>query len=754
VRIGSWDDYRGTVDLNGSIGDKLAVRFNGVMQDRKSWRDFEDMHLKGAALAVAYHPFSSTTFRVDTEFDNRPQVVAFPYPVSDFLSQWLNAGRPIAATDTATTLGTASNTVNSLVYIPLSGGGLQSWDGTRQTVKGPSSVASSGLIENFTDFALIPRSVYLGGSGSNSDGWQQITTVSLDQQIGPVALQLAYNYYRTDRTVHYVVQPTSLGVFADANPTLPNGSPNPNVGQFYVESLSSILSLWSEQDSVRAIASYKLDLSAIHLGVHSITALSARQRADTNNDTVTLVNLTPPGTTTYPVNLTNSNNTIRERTYLNFGSDNLSERGALDPSQYPISSVTAYGTGGAAFPVTAGYRRIANSTNPQTAVTESAVIADQSSFWDDRLVVTLGARNDSQALYSPGGATQDPVTGLFSPQRLVGENVYSGNTRSVGGVVNPFPWIGLFYNNSLAFKAQTALDLASQPIGPSTGRTQDWGLKLHPWAGRIYLTITHYQTAQNNVQQTSDTIINSTLIPVINDIWSTLGQPAKEVATTARDSADSSGKGWEAEMIANLTPSWRLMFNASQDHVDLTNILSRYSPYIAANTPAWLQSGGVGLTSTSGLSLTNPTISNAVSSLQSAVALDQASSGEVPRLEIEYMLNAFTAYTFTSGSPWIKGITVGGGVNNRGKPVVGYDTSNPSHPFPIFGAENVLFNGLVSKQLKLKRGVLKFQMNVDNLFNNMNLLITDKDNTGTGLQTYRYQFQTPRKWSVTTTYSY
>ncbi|MEY4006987.1 MAG: hypothetical protein RLZZ221_3083, partial [Verrucomicrobiota bacterium] len=55
ARVGSWDDYRGTIDLGRTlVGGKLAARVNLLWQDRKGWREFDRLDRTGAALAVTY----------------------------------------------------------------------------------------------------------------------------------------------------------------------------------------------------------------------------------------------------------------------------------------------------------------------------------------------------------------------------------------------------------------------------------------------------------------------------------------------------------------------------------------------------------------------------------------------------------------------------------------------------------------------------------------------------------------------------
>lgn len=69
VRYGSWDYYRGEIDINRTITDKLAVRANGVMFDRNGWRrgEFEKVH--GVAFGGTYRMAEKTEIRFSANSD-------------------------------------------------------------------------------------------------------------------------------------------------------------------------------------------------------------------------------------------------------------------------------------------------------------------------------------------------------------------------------------------------------------------------------------------------------------------------------------------------------------------------------------------------------------------------------------------------------------------------------------------------------------------------------------------------------------
>ena len=79
----------------------------------------------------------------------------------------------------------------------------------------------------------------------------------------------------------------------------------------------------------------------------------------------------------------------------------------------------------------------------------------------------------------------------------------------------------------------------------------------------------------------------------------------------------------------------------------------------------------------------------------------------------------------------------------------GYDTSR--RKAPLFGGAHTLVNAMAAHDLRLRhRHRLRFQVNVDNLFDEDALLVTDADQ----IRAYRYVFQTPRRWSVTSTLTF
>ncbi len=747
ARFGSWDDKRGTIDANRSLGKTFAVRANAAWQDRDGWREFESFRLKAGALAATIRPLAHTEIRVEGEYGDRRQVVPYPYPSSDFSSAWLAAGKPIAL-GTAAVTGTAANGSRVLVYDPLSGSGLMAWNGTQQTTKGPNSPSLAQSIV-FRDFSVLPKRSNLGGAGNNSNNWYGTYSAFLNQEIAGLNLEVAYNRMINSHLLEKAVDWNQLGAFGDPNALLPSnplpngtlpsnaGRPNPNAGRLYVNGQAVKVYQHNDTHNWRITGAYELNLAKRKLGIHRFAALASRETTYAINDVLREVITNPPGTANYPLDITNANNGVLRRTYLDFSRSDPHLRGALDPREYPIQNLNGIST---------GFRRTADQSAITITETEALMLGGQSQLIGDRLFATWGLRRDHQQIDTSGNATRDPVTREFSFRvARVTTAEFAGNTKTAGLVARPLPWLGLVFNAADNFVPQTPTDVRGLPVGARQGKGRDVGVKITLLENRLNLTVSRYHLEEQN-RAADNAAVTVSLTPAANEIWEALNLPEKIVPSN-RDSVDNVGSGWELELTALPKPQWRVSFNANLTDIKQTNSLPRWFSYIAENRAAWLRAGSVPLISpftgiTSGGN--NPTVADAVASLDRALVNIRAAEGHMPRQHRRGSANFFSTYTLRQSGAWYDQITLGGGGNYRSKPVAGYDTTTGDH---VFGGESFIANAMVQRIWRLRRGTLRAQLNVDNLFDFDDFIITDKDNTGT----YRVLFQQSRRWAVSLT---
>jgi len=751
VRVGSWDDYRATVDVNRRAGRTLAVRANVLWQDRESWREFEYLKTTAGALAATWRPRPGTELRVQGEIADRQQLNAMPWPSADYLGEWLDAGRPIAANNTQAIGGTIQNGNRFVVYDPLGATPLVSWTGTRQTTRAPGAPSLAGNSRAFTDFSVIPRAAYLGGPGTGSDNRYHAYSAFLEQHLGGFVIELAYNRQRAVRRADFGVTWNNMGAFADVNALIPStplpngtlptnaGQPNPNVGRLYVQGQPGYRDLDDDTQTWRLTLARELDLRKRGYGRHRFAGLASSEEADSFTEALNEVNITPPGNATYPLDVTVAANQLWRRTYLDFSSADPRRRGALAPGEHPLALAG----------MTSGYRRTGDASNYQTTTTDSLMLAGQSSFFGDRLHATWGLRRDTQDFWTGGNATRDPVTREFSRKLPRQSNSdYAGNTRTYGLVYRPLTWLGLVYNQANNFVPQTPIDINERPMGPRLGQGTDVGVKLGLWEGKVNLTVSRYTVTETN-RTAADAAVTASLVPAINEIWEALGRAEKLIANP-RDSVDNTGRGWELELTANPTRQFRLALNASQTEVVQSHTLPRLNAYLAENAALWQQNASRPLVAPyTGIDVNvNPTIADAIRSANTWLAVISRADGRSPRQAVKHRVNVFGNYTFRRSGAWYDSLSVGGGANYRSRPVTGFDTTR--NYAEVYGAEVLLVNAMLGKEWRTRFGPFRTQLNIDNLLDHDDLIITDKDNTGT----WRYLFPQPRRWSVTVTKSF
>lgn len=744
ARVASWDDYRATLDVNRALGDKLALRFNGVWHERKSWRDFEYQDRLGGAFALTYRPFRNTSIRLDTEYSDIKESKAQPWPAADRISPWLNAGSPISQTYGAAVTGTGNNSSRAMVYDPASGLGPISLFGGRISNSGPVAIGLANNPIAITDETLLPRRSNLAGPAFASDQYFYNYAIFVEQRLFEnLDLEAAFNRQHERR---YTVRPIvfdGIALRGDPNALLPDGRPNPNAGRYYVEGTTQVENRDQIRDDFRVTASYLLDLTkrSQWFGRHRFAGLLARR----DNENLTPGNylernITPQllnNPAIYSADLTSGNNAIVRRTYLDFSGSDLDARGLHD-----IRTNLLTGQNG----VTSGFVRTADSSRDELTRLDSTMAAVQSAFWNDRVWLTGGVRKDKQRAWGSSGATQDPVTRLWSQRARNKTYTFNeGSTRTYGAVFHATKWLSFYYNNSNNFlpNSQRSDLINGELIGNRIGEGQDAGFKLRLFNNRVTANVGWYETSDANRQ----TGIDNSWTNHVNAIWRTLGRADRQISVYA-DSQDLSGDGYEFEVTANITAQWRTSFNWSVTDQMTDNVSPRTVAYMAENRATWEAQGDAELDRT-GTTLTAPTVSVALQNAQLIVDNLQAGNGNIRRGLREKSGNIFTNYNFGRDSA-LNGFGVGGGVNYRGDAVLGYDSTNRNRP--IYGSSHVLVNAMVryGRKITAKKLDWRIQLNVDNLLKEDELLVTDADQT----RAFRFVYLTPRRWSISNTISF
>ncbi len=792
VRYGSWSDHRAEFDLGRTlVRDRLAVRANVVAQDKGDWREFKQYRLFAGALALAYRPFKHTEIRIEGEYGDVDQIIAQPWPAGESYLGWYNNPQnwtdpnnpnsprrmPTAASapygyspggPANGILAVGRSTSVNYIWDPFAGTGPVTWNGSAVTNGGDRAPALNNLRAAILDPSIMPLNASIHGPGFTRDYRYHNIAAFIEQRIGAnLAFEAAFNQQAVADFHYRVMTFGAHALSVDLNRFRPTASDrtgvvtaselNPNFGKFYAQTASQLAVTDRKTDDYRLTGSYRLDLVKKRhwLGRHEIAGLVTRTNAYTYDDAFSSQNVTPAGNAQYPLDLTNGNNQILRRAYIDFSTDDPHRHGLFNPLEYPLTGQNG---------VTEGYVRTGDSARDNLSQLDTQMLVVQSRWLDNSVILTGGLRHDRRRIWNDtadfngNGSTndeRDPVTRLF-PRRVRSDvkQFAQGDTRTFGAVVSPFgwKWLALVYNKSDSFQPQAALDINDQALGNRRGDGTDYSVRLRLWDNKLNVAISRYELTDSNQSVGRD----NNFINFINAIWETIngGVSDRNRDTASRDGQSLAGEGWELEVTANPTRNWRIRLNAAQTMQVASTIQPTNGAYLEANRALWMQNANLPIPD--GIRAKYPgipageTVTGTLARVDSIYRLIQAGAGQTRRQLREYTGNVFGTYTFRNvQSKWLRGLSVGGGARYYGDGVLGYDSANNNKP--IVGGGYTLTSAMMGRDWSLKNGRrLRLQLNVDNVLNETDPIVTDTDQS----EDYRFVLQNPRRFGLSATLTF
>jgi outer membrane receptor protein involved in Fe transport len=804
VSLGSWNKKRAELDCGlPLIRNKLALRLNTVVEDKEGWREFEFLKQKGVAGAMTYQPYRNTVLRAGVESRNVDQNRPMGTPNDLGGTRWLAAGAPLASnplpgTNPAPTLLRSRN-IEQVMYAPqlraqpfrLSTFGIDlrpdlpgtQSNGFWDAVPGASTLAQGQVDDPYLG-TIIPWKANLAGSGNTTSFNHTVTTVQFEQRLGKLSVELAFRHlqlWRDNRGVG------ADGLNGDPNPVLPGayyadadsrvaagrlpgtllpdiGAPNPFAGKLYVEGQAQTRLFDWDQDQARATLGYELDLTKKRawLGRHTFSGLFQRDRSTGATWVEREYNVAPNNNQLIDA----TTNGIYRRTYIDFSTPN-GLHGAMDPWATPLD-----------YPGVKSGWVIVGVSGRRLIQTDSEMIATQSKFLGDRLVVTAGWRKDEVLDWR---ALEDPTlkisnsTGLYSGQTSLRSPAteFIGNTRTFGVVALPWRWLGVSYNQSNSVNPQTAPNPYNIQYGSRLGVGKDFSLRFNLLQNKLWFNVNYYKIDDQNRQTNvfvQQQLQMATSVPAIIDALKATGQPlpASMVAAGVNQwiagnghTTDMSGKGIEIELVGAITPQWSISLNCSRNELGLSNIAPFHNDFIKEVTAAWKGNKTLLLdtpaqaqayvrtrdnTPGRDFVVQPATINDTYEHAALLVAEMNRSDGQEPMQHQQDSFNVFTSYRFNQTAPrWFKGIRVGGGANYRSPPVIGYDAAQANAP--IFGRREFLVNVMLGRSFKAFGGRnIDLQFNMQNLLGEDEMLPSQASASGKVL-VYRY-LSVQRSWSL------
>jgi hypothetical protein len=274
-------------------------------------------------------------------------------------------------------------------------------------------------------------------------------------------------------------------------------------------------------------------------------------------------------------------------------------------------------------------------------------------------------------------------------------------TQSIGGIVNLWRGLSLWGNFAQTFNptdfTKTTIDYGTPP--PSVSEGKDYGLRFS-LGPRFYATLSRYESKEKNAsssQPSGSSGINTIAgANALGDLSSD-GRNRRglgDVPIAWNDTLDRKSRGYELEVVANLTANWRMTLNYGLADASQTDAYRQTRAWVDSHTTVMkqiLDDAGVqfdannvaslktGISSANSPDATNA--ANAWNGLQNSRANWVTGTQLLNRLT-KYTANFYTDYRFSDGR--LRGLRVGYGMQFRGPQVIGYRGSdtmvNPANP--------------------------------------------------------------------------
>ena len=828
--FGSWERSRVELEANKVLKkDRFALAVAALDQENGGWRQFDYQDKERVFAAILVRPVRTLTLQAMGEMGRDRSAVLKTMPPSDEFLAWYDnrAARGVDAVTVAPTTALPSASLVALGITTRNGatGGQNRRatfienDGTifdaigtyltgtynNAAVRAPDGTpgwTGSGLVIN--DERVYPRWANAGGSGSfRTQKLSNYTLMADWQATKALVVNLARNGQQTTLESRMLVgiEPTLRG---DPNRTLGlSGPANPFAGRLYVDGNWRGDLHYGDYRESRAAATYSFDLKRPWLGRHRLAgAWSTATQTDLNE----LSWLSLVGS---PFNAvaSNANNRVAVRNYFTEG--DIGTYRAGDWRALPAK----FNFGGRAYDLAFANDAAGANNSGMRQDTDSLVGVLQSYFWRDKLVTTVGYREDRVAV-TQFGYYVDPALGDRpdrDPAKATVTHV-TARTQSVGAVYHVVDWFSLIGNRS----SNVGVPPLARTVFPqgnlaplSNGKGEDYGLGLDLLEGRVSARFVYF-TAREQGRITSTGLgaapaRNTRVMDAFAGVLAGVGRPIAtgDWATLYRAytppvnavASDFVSDGYEARMTTNLTRNWRLVLNYSYTDSGRTNMANeivawyglkpagdgirlvqgvrqdaggRYvvdpAAFAAGGAVAkWIELGGLAPAANPSI-LTTGTTGTTVA--QEIYDLVDTINGDKEEQEKRWgvrphKISFFTAYDVKEGR--FKGLTIGAGWRWRSTNVIGSDSRGSE----ITGREIAAADAMLAYICKVGRvpGRVRFQVNVANLFDQTDLIPVRLSTSaaaldgfvvpgGRGVAYSRYDLVAPREIRFTTTYSF
>ena len=480
--------YRGQLDYNRKIGSNLALRVNAVRRQDRTFQDASTYKFAGETIAALWQPFKTTSIRFEAEQGSYENARGF---AGIFVRE--QSGRGLSF-NTAGTYYTSDRVWLPSAPLPAIDRGAANgvFGGQPSLIEGQffdvQMRNAAGLIVGTKRINAFPKEHNIRGSFDNHSRPFHTYSLTLEQQLGPISTELAYNYQtqQEQRNDNAFDQTISVDV---------NGRP-------FIDSSLDRKYFRNDVHAFRGSAVYRFDRFK---WMQQILVASAEYREDQ------VLNLRWQYFNTKPVEngtattINTTNDRGRLRIYLDdpaFYSRAIFDR--MKPDVLPVTTAVNM----------VPLRYFASGTSATDGTEWRQAYAGSLSasgrYFNGKLLSLFGVRSDFGrswdylALRKEGRWNED----IAPPNRkdaLPGEyvqnrNLRLSNTSFTGGLTYVLTKdINVYGVYSESFRFQDNRTFDRQTIGPIDGVTKELGLKGTLLDERVSFTLAAFEIDRQNV---------------------------------------------------------------------------------------------------------------------------------------------------------------------------------------------------------------------------------------------------------------
>lgn len=547
VYTNSLGGFRYQFDYNRKLRQGLAVRLNAVRREDKTFQDASTYKFSGVTLGTVWEPFRNTSIRIEAEQGDYVSARGFAgiwVRENSARSRGFGTAGTYFTSDGAWVIQSTLPAADRASANNPAGGQPSLVEGGYFDVQ---LLNAAGAIVGTKRITGFPKKYNIRGSFDDHSRPYHTVSFTLDQKVGPVSLELGYNYQfqQEERNDNSFDQTISTDV---------NGRP-------YIDSSLDRKHFGNRVHAFRGAAVYKLDafkwieqLLVAGYEYREDSALNLRWQyfniKGLENGTATSINTTA--------------DRGRLRLYLDdpsFYSRALFDR--MQPENLPVTNqvnmvpLRYFASGSSAADGTAWRQTYAGS------------LSASGRYFNGRLLSLVGARSDwgrtfdYQAIRKEGRYNEDippPAKKDAQPGEYVEDRtLHLSNTSYTGGltyVLNKDVNLYGIYSESFRFQANRTFDRV--PIGPIAGVTKEFGFKGNLFKDRLAFTLGVFQIDRQNVVLTWNNVIGFTdteTEDLMNPNNVLPGNPAYRyrepgTASASRNyTAVEKSKGWDLTLV-------------------------------------------------------------------------------------------------------------------------------------------------------------------------------------------------------------